>query len=143
MAVNKPRNRTLIFRLTQDEYDYLQAASSGARSLSDFARERLLRSIERLTDRSATHGTEAARGANRGTAGEGLMRIILLFISAVAAIAQNSAVAAISNGGRRKRKSALAETRRGRFDRGVRLRRSGIDAYVARGGGRHDSSAAA
>ena len=47
MAVNKPRNRTLIFRLTQDEYDCLQAASSGARSLSDFARERLLGSIER------------------------------------------------------------------------------------------------
>ena len=45
MAVNKPRNRTLIFRLTQDEYDHLQAASSGARSLSDFARERLLGSL--------------------------------------------------------------------------------------------------
>jgi hypothetical protein len=47
MAVNKPRNRTLIFRLTQDEYDFLQTASSDARSLSDFARERLLGSIER------------------------------------------------------------------------------------------------
>jgi hypothetical protein len=47
MAVNKPRNRTLIFRLTQDEYDCLQAASTGARSLSDFARERLLGSIDR------------------------------------------------------------------------------------------------
>ena len=47
MAVSKPRNRTLIFRLTQDEYDFLQAASTGARSLSDFARERLLGSIER------------------------------------------------------------------------------------------------
>jgi hypothetical protein len=46
MAVNKPRNRTLIFRLTQDEYDSLQAASSGARSLSDYAREKLLGSIE-------------------------------------------------------------------------------------------------
>jgi hypothetical protein len=47
MAVNKPRNRTLIFRLTQEEYDSLQAASSGARSLSDFARERLLGALER------------------------------------------------------------------------------------------------
>lgn len=47
MAVNKPRNRTLIFRLTQDEYDCLQAASSGSRSLSDFARERLLGAIVR------------------------------------------------------------------------------------------------
>ena len=45
MAVNKPRNRTLIFRLTQDEYESLQAASSGARSLSDFARARLLGSV--------------------------------------------------------------------------------------------------
>jgi hypothetical protein len=47
MAVNKPRNRTLIFRLTQDEYDHLQAASSGARSLSDFAREQLLGAVTR------------------------------------------------------------------------------------------------
>ena len=47
MSVNKPRNRTLIFRLTQDEYETLQAASSGARSLSEFARARLLGAIER------------------------------------------------------------------------------------------------
>jgi hypothetical protein len=45
MAVNRPRNRTLIFRLTQDEYETLQAASSGARSLSEFARAKLLGSI--------------------------------------------------------------------------------------------------
>jgi len=47
MAVVKPRNRTLIFRLTQDEYASLQAAFSqkGARSLSEFARERLLGSL--------------------------------------------------------------------------------------------------
>ncbi|HUA83500.1 MAG TPA: hypothetical protein VMB85_06535 [Bryobacteraceae bacterium] len=44
MAVNKPRNRVLIFRLTQDEYDALQTASAGARSLSDYARTRLLNS---------------------------------------------------------------------------------------------------
>lgn len=42
MAVNNPRNRVLIFRLTQDEYEALQIASSGARSLSDYARARLL-----------------------------------------------------------------------------------------------------
>ena len=42
MPVNKPRNRVLIFRLTQDEYEALQIASSGARSLSDYARARLL-----------------------------------------------------------------------------------------------------
>lgn len=45
MAVTKPRNKILIFRLTQDEYQALQAASSGARSLSDFARTKLLRSL--------------------------------------------------------------------------------------------------
>jgi hypothetical protein len=48
MAVNKPRNRILIFRLTQDEYEALQAASSGARSLSEFARAKLLGSLGSL-----------------------------------------------------------------------------------------------
>ncbi len=46
MAVNKPRNRLLIFRLTQDEYDRLQEASTGARSLSDFARAKLMGSLQ-------------------------------------------------------------------------------------------------
>jgi hypothetical protein len=46
MAVTKPRNKVLIFRLTQDEYQALQTASSGARSLSDFARTKLMRSLE-------------------------------------------------------------------------------------------------
>jgi len=45
VAVTKPRNKILIFRLTQDEYQTLQAASSGARSLSDFARTKLLGSL--------------------------------------------------------------------------------------------------
>ena len=45
MSVSKPRNRILIFRLTQDEYEALQSASSGARSLSEFARGRLLASL--------------------------------------------------------------------------------------------------
>ena len=45
MAVHKPRNRILIFRLTQDEYQTLQAASSGARSLSEFARAKLMDSL--------------------------------------------------------------------------------------------------
>ncbi len=47
MAVLKPRNRILIFRLTQDEYDQLQSACTvgGARSLSDFARSRLLSTL--------------------------------------------------------------------------------------------------
>ena len=42
MAVTKPRNRTLIFRLTQEEYQALQDASTGARSMSDYARTKLL-----------------------------------------------------------------------------------------------------
>ncbi|MEO8050020.1 MAG: hypothetical protein ABI833_06350 [Acidobacteriota bacterium] len=48
MAITKPRNRTLIFRLTQEEYATLQAASSerGARSLSEFARAQLLESLD-------------------------------------------------------------------------------------------------
>jgi hypothetical protein len=48
MAVIKPRNRILIFRLTQEEYATLQAASSerGARSLSEFARGQLFGSLE-------------------------------------------------------------------------------------------------
>jgi hypothetical protein len=46
VAVTKPRNKILIFRLTQDEYQALQTASSGARSLSDFARTKLLGSLE-------------------------------------------------------------------------------------------------
>jgi hypothetical protein len=45
LAVTKPRNKILIFRLTQDEYQALQTASSGARSLSDFARTKLLSSL--------------------------------------------------------------------------------------------------
>ena len=60
MAVNNPRNRILIFRLTEDEYEALQSASSGARSLSEFARAKLLGSIgrpaidEQLTDLKLT-----------------------------------------------------------------------------------------
>lgn len=48
MAVIKPRNRLLIFRLTQEEYATLQAASSekGARSLSEFARAQLFGSLD-------------------------------------------------------------------------------------------------
>ncbi len=40
----KPRNRVVVFRLTQDEYERLKDASfaKGARSLSDFTRSELL-----------------------------------------------------------------------------------------------------
>ena len=48
MSVTKPRNRLLIFRLTQEEYATLQTASSerGARSLSEFARAQLFGSLD-------------------------------------------------------------------------------------------------
>jgi hypothetical protein len=44
MAVNKPRNRIVIFRLTQEEYRQLESVSTadGARSLSEFARSKVL-----------------------------------------------------------------------------------------------------
>jgi hypothetical protein len=44
MAVTKPRNRLVIFRLTQEEYQQLETVSTagGARSLSEFARSRVL-----------------------------------------------------------------------------------------------------
>jgi hypothetical protein len=47
MPVLKPRNRVVVFRLTQDEYQDLKAVSSvrGARNISDFARSELLHSI--------------------------------------------------------------------------------------------------
>jgi len=46
MSVQKPRNRMVIFRLTEDEYESLQAASNGSRSLSEFARARLMGSLQ-------------------------------------------------------------------------------------------------
>jgi hypothetical protein len=46
MAINKPRNRVLIFRLSEDEYETLQTASSGSRSLSEFARAKLMGSLD-------------------------------------------------------------------------------------------------
>jgi hypothetical protein len=44
MPITKPRNRVVLFRLTQDEYESLQAACSAdqARSISDYARARIL-----------------------------------------------------------------------------------------------------
>lgn len=44
MPITKPRNRVVLFRLTQEEYESLQAACSAdqARSISDYARARIL-----------------------------------------------------------------------------------------------------
>jgi len=44
VSVTKPRNKAVLFRVTEDEYNRLihACSSGGARSLSDFARARLL-----------------------------------------------------------------------------------------------------
>ena len=44
MAISKPRNRVVLFRLTQEEYAQVQqaCAEESARSVSDFARARIL-----------------------------------------------------------------------------------------------------
>jgi transcriptional antiterminator Rof (Rho-off) len=49
MTFLKRRDRTVIFRLTQDEYDNLETAClrRGARTLSDYARSELLQAVER------------------------------------------------------------------------------------------------
>jgi hypothetical protein len=45
MRVVKPRNKTVMFRIAQEDYARLAevVASSGARSFSDFARSQVLR----------------------------------------------------------------------------------------------------
>jgi hypothetical protein len=50
MPVFKPRNRLVNFRLSEEEFDRLRASCSlnGARSLSDFARAAVLRSVAGL-----------------------------------------------------------------------------------------------
>jgi uncharacterized protein (DUF1778 family) len=47
MTALKRRTRAIIFRLTDDEYDALKTACAqrGARTVSDFARTELLRSV--------------------------------------------------------------------------------------------------
>ncbi|MCC6420271.1 MAG: hypothetical protein IT429_18715 [Gemmataceae bacterium] len=47
MPIVNPRNRIVIFRLTQDEYDSIRNVSTarGARNLSEFARSLLLGAV--------------------------------------------------------------------------------------------------
>jgi hypothetical protein len=47
MAVLKPRNRILVLRLSQEEYEALRTVSlsRGARNLSDFTRSALLAAV--------------------------------------------------------------------------------------------------
>jgi len=48
MVIAQPRNRMVVFRLTQEEYRRLQAAccAQGGRNVSDFTRSELLARIE-------------------------------------------------------------------------------------------------
>jgi hypothetical protein len=57
MVIAQPRNRMVVFRLTQEEYRRLQAACSaqGGRNVSDFTRSELLSRIE---TEGASGGTE-------------------------------------------------------------------------------------
>jgi hypothetical protein len=52
MSVLNPRNRLVNFRLSQEEFEKLKAACSeyGARSVSDFARSSVLRSLEQFQE---------------------------------------------------------------------------------------------
>ncbi len=49
MAILKRRDRLVVFRLSQDEYDGLRAACAehGAASISAFARSELMKSLKR------------------------------------------------------------------------------------------------
>src|SRR4051812_35348764 len=61
MAVSKLRNRVVLFRLTQDEYDSVQKAcvEGSARSISDFARVRILGSAPDSTSLAQIESTLA------------------------------------------------------------------------------------
>ena len=58
MTVIKRRDRVIIFRLTQEEYDQLLAAclERGGRNLSDFARSQLFQRLDETRDGSAIRG---------------------------------------------------------------------------------------
>ncbi len=67
MAALKRRTRTVIFRLTDEEYEALKAAclESGARTVSDFARSELLRSVGRDQQEVAEKLAEIESGMHR------------------------------------------------------------------------------
>jgi hypothetical protein len=77
VALLKPRNRSVVFRLTQEEYDSLRAACirSGGRSLSDFARTSLL---EAIADRRTTSTDLAALEAKLDETQSTLQSLVLL-----------------------------------------------------------------
>ena len=58
MSMIRRRDRTMVFRLSQDEYDSLLAATSlnGGRSVSDFIRTAVMATIESGADHKSTPG---------------------------------------------------------------------------------------
>ena len=77
MAITKPRNRVVLFRLTQEEFEEVQQACAGvgSRSVSEYARARILGLTEttslgtlenKLSDlsRAVTHLTNLVETAN-------------------------------------------------------------------------------
>lgn len=67
MPVFKPRNRLVNFRLSEEEFEKLRAscALTGARSLSDFARAAVMRSVGAGPDSNATGERGGQIGATR------------------------------------------------------------------------------
>ena len=58
MSMIRRRDRTMVFRLSQDEYESLLSATSqaGGRSVSDFIRTAVMATIESGTDHTSTPG---------------------------------------------------------------------------------------
>jgi len=67
MRVLRPRNRLVIFRLSEQEYQNLKTACAEeqARSVSDFARSAVLRSVEAGTQSERTMEGRVALLASR------------------------------------------------------------------------------
>ena len=67
MPAFKRRTRIVLFRLTDDEYEALQSAcvKRGARTVSDFARKELLRSVAREREEMTEKLADIASGVQR------------------------------------------------------------------------------
>jgi len=67
MPVLKHRDRMVIFRLTQEEYENLKAACvlRGARNVSDFARSQLLLAMDRERSEVLERLSEIQSGMHR------------------------------------------------------------------------------
>lgn len=66
MPVFKPRNRLVNFRLSEEEFEKLRASCSlyGARSLSDFARVAVMRSVSGHAHADASEPSNLDRKVN-------------------------------------------------------------------------------